>query len=82
LLIDQLLQWQFHFHWGKNDNEGSEHLVDGKSYAAELHLVHWNSQLYASPAEAVKSANHDGLFVAGCIYLEIFIINLFNHHMY
>jgi carbonic anhydrase len=60
---------QFHFHWGKTDNEGSEHLVNGKSYAAELHIVNWNSQLYESPAEAVKSNNHDGLIVLG-IFLQ------------
>jgi len=60
---------QFHFHWGKNDSEGSEHLVDGKPYAAELHIVNWNSQLYESPGEAVKSNNHDGLIVLG-IFLK------------
>ena len=27
---------QFHMHWGPNDQIGSEHLVDGKSYAAEV----------------------------------------------
>jgi len=28
---------QFHMHWGPNDQIGSEHLVDGKSYAAEVY---------------------------------------------
>jgi carbonic anhydrase len=32
---------QFHFHWGQDD-EGSEHLVDDKSFPLELHLVHKN----------------------------------------
>ena len=27
---------QFHFHWGANNNVGSEHTVDGKEYAAEV----------------------------------------------
>ncbi len=27
---------QFHMHWGRNDSEGSEHLIDGKPYAAEV----------------------------------------------
>ena len=31
---------QFHFHWGVDDNEGSEHQVDGKAYSGELHFVH------------------------------------------
>ena len=26
----------FHMHWGKDDSKGSEHTVDGKSYAAEV----------------------------------------------
>ncbi len=32
---------QFHFHWGPV-NQGSEHLVDNKSFPLELHLVHKN----------------------------------------
>jgi len=31
---------QLHFHWGANDNQGSEHTVDGKMYPLELHVVH------------------------------------------
>uniref|UniRef100_A0A915CZ37 DNA topoisomerase n=1 Tax=Ditylenchus dipsaci TaxID=166011 RepID=A0A915CZ37_9BILA len=31
---------QYHFHWSQNDNEGSEHTIDGHHYPAELHLVH------------------------------------------
>lgn len=37
-------------HWGSNDNEGSEHVVDGKRYPAEvtnkiffLEIIHINS---------------------------------------
>ena len=29
--------WQFHAHWGSEDGQGSEHTVDGKNYAAEVH---------------------------------------------
>lgn len=29
---------QFHMHWGVNDNEGSEHTVDGRSFAGEVRL--------------------------------------------
>ena len=31
---------QLHMHWGRNDTEGSEHVVNGKSYPLELHFVH------------------------------------------
>ncbi|XP_077338268.1 carbonic anhydrase 4 [Lithobates pipiens] len=31
---------QLHFHWGNRDMAGSEHSINGKRYAAELHIVH------------------------------------------
>ena len=31
---------QFHFHWGYNDYQGSEHTIDGHKYPLEMHLVH------------------------------------------
>ena len=27
---------QFHFHWGKTDSDGSEHVVDSKAYPLEV----------------------------------------------
>ncbi|XP_063307363.1 carbonic anhydrase 1-like [Pelobates fuscus] len=57
---------QFHFHWGPTNDFGSEHTVNGKGYAAELHLVHWNSDKYGSFAEALKNAD-------GCTVLTVFI---------
>lgn len=54
---------QFHFHWGKESNRGSEHLINGRVYPAELHIVHWNTELCANFAEASKTAN--GLAVVG-----------------
>uniref|UniRef100_A0A8C9PA85 Carbonic anhydrase n=1 Tax=Spermophilus dauricus TaxID=99837 RepID=A0A8C9PA85_SPEDA len=44
---------QFHFHWGAVDERGSEHTVDGHTYPAELHLVHWNAAKYPAYEEAV-----------------------------
>lgn len=58
---------QFHFHWGNCDNHGSEHTVNGHKYAAELHLVHWNTK-YSSFDEAVQHC--DGLAVVG-VFLQI-----------
>nr|ANJ59761.1 alpha carbonic anhydrase 6 [Corallium rubrum] len=51
---------QFHFHWGCENGKGSEHLINGLSYPAELHLVHHNER-YSSLAEAVDKP--DGLAV-------------------
>nr|XP_046204468.1 carbonic anhydrase 7-like isoform X2 [Oncorhynchus gorbuscha] len=59
---------QFHFHWGGKGSQGSEHTVRGKTYASELHLVHWNADKYKTFGEA--AAAPDGLAVLG-IFLEI-----------
>ncbi|XP_051024826.1 carbonic anhydrase 5A, mitochondrial [Acomys russatus] len=48
---------QFHFHWGAADERGSEHMVDGHAYPAELHLVHWNSTKYGNYKEATVGEN-------------------------
>ncbi|KAM9198367.1 carbonic anhydrase 2 isoform 1-T1 [Dugong dugon] len=58
---------QFHFHWGSSDGQGSEHTVDKKQYAAELHLVHWNTK-YGKFEKAMQ--HPDGLAVLG-IFLKI-----------
>ncbi|XP_053322710.1 carbonic anhydrase 1-like [Spea bombifrons] len=57
---------QFHFHWGPTNDSGSEHTVDGKKYAAELHLVHWNADKYSSFAEAAQNCD-------GCAVLTVFL---------
>lgn len=56
---------QFHFHWGRRDNEGSEHLIDGKASALEIHFVHWNVDKYNNFEEA--STTSDGLAVVGVL---------------
>ncbi|XP_063439975.1 carbonic anhydrase-like [Mytilus trossulus] len=53
---------QFHFHWGANDKKGSEHTINGKMYASELHLVHYNTKYPNFGAAADKP---DGLAVFG-----------------
>jgi len=57
---------QFHCHWGTDNSCGSEHTVDGKSYPAEIHLVHWNCEKYSSFDEAVDK--EDGLVVLGIFF--------------
>ncbi|KAF7997808.1 hypothetical protein HCN44_009206 [Aphidius gifuensis] len=56
---------QLHFHWGRNDQVGSEHTVNKKRYSLEMHMVHWNKN-YGSLNEAI---NHkDGLIVVASFY--------------
>ena len=31
---------QFHFHWGRHAGEGSEHILYGRQFDAEIHFVH------------------------------------------
>ncbi|XP_782997.3 carbonic anhydrase 2 [Strongylocentrotus purpuratus] len=45
---------QFHAHWGKEDKEGAEHTINGKQYAAEIHLVHWNTGQFKAVSDAIK----------------------------
>ncbi|XP_069078115.1 carbonic anhydrase 12 isoform X1 [Pleurodeles waltl] len=57
---------QLHLHWGNRHHpEGSEHSVNGKRYAAELHIVHYNSDKYPDVATAMDKA--DGLAVLGIL---------------
>ncbi|CAL8261901.1 unnamed protein product [Merluccius merluccius] len=57
---------QLHFHWGStNAPTGSEHLVNGKRFAAEMHIVHFNSDKYANVSMAVDKS--DGLAVLGVL---------------
>nr|XP_048293398.1 carbonic anhydrase 5A, mitochondrial isoform X2 [Myodes glareolus] len=59
---------QFHFHWGAANAWGSEHVVDGHAYPAELHLVHWNPVKYENYKEATVGEN--GLAVIG-VFLKL-----------
>ncbi|OCT76949.1 hypothetical protein XELAEV_18032153mg [Xenopus laevis] len=59
---------QLHFHWGPSDDHGSEHKVDGVDYAAELHIVHWNSEKFSSFVKAACAP--DGLAVLG-VFLKV-----------
>lgn len=53
---------QFHFHWGSDDNRGSEHTLNKKQFPAEMHLVHFNTK-YTNVSEAASKP--DGLLVWG-----------------
>ncbi|KAL8204163.1 UNVERIFIED_CONTAM: hypothetical protein K2H54_068399 [Gekko kuhli] len=44
---------QLHLHWGSEAGPGSEHTVDGRRYAGEIHIVHYNPH-FGSIKEAVR----------------------------
>lgn len=41
------------FHWGKEEERGSEHTVNFKAYPMELHLIHWNTTQFSTVEEAM-----------------------------
>uniref|UniRef100_A0A8C5GBU3 Carbonic anhydrase n=1 Tax=Gouania willdenowi TaxID=441366 RepID=A0A8C5GBU3_GOUWI len=57
---------QLHFHWGTPSRPpGSEHTVESRRYAAEMHVVHYNSDKYPNMTVAVDKS--DGLAVLGVL---------------
>ncbi|XP_017796318.1 PREDICTED: carbonic anhydrase 2-like [Habropoda laboriosa] len=56
---------QLHFHWGQNDELGSEDLINNHSFSMEVHAVFWKKE-YGSSEEAMK--HPDGLTVLGYLY--------------
>ncbi|NXT45614.1 CAH9 anhydrase, partial [Pluvianellus socialis] len=58
---------QLHLHWGSPSGPGSEHIVNGHRFAAEIHVVHYNTK-YDSFDEAM--VHTDGLAVLGA-FLEV-----------
>ncbi|EDV25132.1 expressed hypothetical protein [Trichoplax adhaerens] len=54
---------QFHVHFGSDATKGSEHRLNGRAFAAEVHFVFYNSDMYLSVADAADNAN--GLAVIG-----------------
>lgn len=58
---------QFHLHWGSNNSIGSEHAVDSKLYAAEIHFVSFNTK-YNDISTALQ--HWDGLAVLG-VFLKV-----------
>ncbi|XP_026859084.2 carbonic anhydrase 12 [Electrophorus electricus] len=60
---------QLHLHWGSPDIlAGSEHTVNGRQFAAEMHVVHFNSGKY--PNISIAADKSDGLAVLG-VFIEV-----------
>ncbi|XP_045063562.1 uncharacterized protein ca12 [Coregonus clupeaformis] len=57
---------QIHFHWGSEQMPvGSEHTINGRQFAAEMHMVLFNSDKY--PNISVAADKSDGLAVLGVL---------------
>lgn len=56
-----------HFHWGKNNDEGSEHLVNGKAYPLEMHAVTIKDK-FVDISAALASKESDALAVLGVLF--------------
>ncbi|MCP9265093.1 Carbonic anhydrase [Dirofilaria immitis] len=71
-LPDVYKLWEFHAHWGTEKDYGSEHLINGKGFSAELHFVFWNKKY----GEFNKCLNkYDGLTVLAVFMQEDSIDN-------
>lgn len=57
---------QLHFHWGEG-SRGSEHRIDGEQYAAELHIVHYNSKY----ENFIEASGEKGGVAALAILIEL-----------
>ncbi|KAL4641968.1 carbonic anhydrase 12 [Arapaima gigas] len=70
---------QLHFHWGSPTVPGSEHTINGKRFAAEMHIVHFNSDKYANVSVAADKS--DGLAVLA-VLIEVGEFNpAFDHFL-
>ncbi|XP_076120968.1 carbonic anhydrase-related protein 10-like [Alosa pseudoharengus] len=48
---------EMRLHFGSEDNQGSEHLLNGQAFPGEVQLIHYNHDLYLNYSEAAKSPN-------------------------
>ena len=56
---------EFHFHWGTSDTNGTEHQIDNKKYAAELHIVSVKNASYCAAPGSLTTP--DSVLVIGVL---------------
>uniref|UniRef100_A0A8C9FDL7 Carbonic anhydrase-related protein 10 n=1 Tax=Pavo cristatus TaxID=9049 RepID=A0A8C9FDL7_PAVCR len=59
---------EIRLHFGSEDSQGSEHLLNGQAFSGEVQLIHYNHELYTNVTEAAKSPN--GLVVVS-IFMKV-----------
>ncbi|KAK1906992.1 Carbonic anhydrase-related protein 10 [Dissostichus eleginoides] len=57
---------EIRLHFGSEDGQGSEHLLNGQGFSGEVQLIHYNHELYTNYTEAAKSPN-------GLVIVSIFM---------
>ncbi|MGH0132727.1 UNVERIFIED_CONTAM: hypothetical protein FKN15_050295 [Acipenser sinensis] len=57
---------EIRLHFGSEDGQGSEHLLNGQAFSGEVQLIHYNHELYINVTEAAKSPN-------GLVIVSIFM---------
>lgn len=62
---DQYKLVEFHFHWGENDQIGSETQINGETFPLELHVVFYNTK-YQNYSTAKNMT--DGLTVISALF--------------
>ncbi|KAG8236514.1 hypothetical protein J437_LFUL012800, partial [Ladona fulva] len=65
ILKGEYLFKEIHFHWGATIYEPSDHLINGYSFALEMHLVHYKKK-YGSFENAKD--HDDGLAIIGYVF--------------
>ncbi|XP_064416715.1 carbonic anhydrase 14 isoform X2 [Latimeria chalumnae] len=72
---------QLHLHWGSEGYPGgSEHLLDGEVFPAEMHVVHYNSEKYSNISAAKDKP--DGLAVLGILLEAGDTVNAAYEHIF
>lgn len=64
-LIGEYKAVRMDFHWGRDDQNGSEHLINGTRFPMELQIVHYNLK-YGSFDEAIRQP--DGLAIFAFLF--------------
>lgn len=59
-----------HMHWGLSRHHGSEHAVNGVTYAGEIHMVYFDKRRFASINEAIRRGDPDGVCVLAILVEE------------
>ncbi|QED21174.1 IMV membrane protein [Borealpox virus] len=67
-LPNEYMLFKLQIYWGKEDDYGSNHLIDVYKYSGEINLIHWNKKKYGSYEEA---RNHDDGIIIVAIFLQV-----------